>query len=53
MNAFLDNVFESKWFNRAAHVALVVGSAYIMSNPKYAWLIPVLQVSGQAMSSPR
>jgi hypothetical protein len=53
MNEFLDNIFESKWFNRVLHVSLLTGSAFIVSNPEYAWLVPVVQVVGQGIQPPK
>lgn len=41
------------WLQRALHVVLVVGSAYIASNPKYVWAIPALQALGQGIPQPR
>lgn len=41
------------WAQRALHVALVFGSAYVAANPKYAWMIPALQALGQGIPQPR
>ena len=44
-----------KWYgilNNALHVALLVGSAYAATNPKYAWLLPVAQALGSSLPSP-
>ena len=53
MNEFLDNVFESKWFSRLLHVSLLAGSTYVAANPKYAWVIPLIQAVGQGINSPK
>lgn len=53
MSNFLDNIFESKWFTRLLHIGLLAGSTYVAANPKYAWVIPLIQAIGQSVQPPR
>jgi hypothetical protein len=39
--------------SRVWHLALMAGSVYLATNPKYAWAIPLIQALGQSSDSPK
>lgn len=43
----------SLWMQRALHIVLVFGSAYVVANPKMVWMVPPLQALGQGLQPPR
>ena len=42
----------AKVFTNGWHLALLLGAAYAATNPKWAWIGPALQASGQMTTPP-
>lgn len=36
----------NKWIANFSQAALIIGSAYVATNPKWVWLVPAMQAIG-------